>query len=500
MGGGDTVIQSAPQPNYASSMRESLEAQIDLAPKLFQAEASGEFGRPAYAQLSTDVLRDTLLGQGKFVPTGTEVTTQPGTGGASSYGAAGYADQLALQQGIRDLTDQTRWGTSNSRQNWRDYVGTDAWSQKKGDTSLLYDPKALDPSGRSGLSLEDQLGMLRTGQSSGPGATIQGLQTLGQLGYLNKPVSQITKGDYNTALSSFIADSGINPNAEIPGSNASWYSDPSSVFNRVSAAQQGRGVNMSFGGGIAPQQTVTTTGEMRRGGGLLELIGGKEAGFRDGEFQGLSTFGSDIAAEAATRQRQADVADVSGLSGEVNQALRSADPLAFGLLDTMGASAREGLAAGRGLSPRQRREAEQAARMGWESRGLIRDPEAVVSEVESVMDAAGREEAKRRAFAQQIMGASQAMTADPFMAILGRPSGASQQIAQSGLGAASYGLEAGPGAIFDPSGGLNYMMNQQTNAANLQAAQAAASATKKAGMFSGLGALGGGIATGLLMG
>ena len=146
---------------------------------------------------------------------------------------------------------------------------------------------------------------------------------------------------------------------------------------------------------------------------------------------------------------------------------------------------------------------------------MIRGPEAVVSEVESVMEAAGTEEAKRRAFAQNVlaleaarrgegrtlaqatMGASQAMTADPFMAILGRPSGASQQIAQGGLGSAQYGLTSGP-QQYSPEAGLSFMLGQQTNQANLAAAQAAANATRSAGMASGLGALGGGIAQGII--
>ena len=147
---------------------------------------------------------------------------------------------------------------------------------------------------------------------------------------------------------------------------------------------------------------------------------------------------------------------------------------------------------------------------------MIRGPEAVVSEVESVMEAAGTEEAKRRAFAQNVlaleaarrgegrtlaqatMGASQAMTADPFMAILGSPSGASQQLAQGGLGSAQYGLTSGP-QQYSPEAGLSFMLGQQTNQANLAAAQAAANATRSAGLASGLGALGGGIATGLIM-
>jgi len=75
-----------------------------------------------------------------------------------------------------------------------------------------------------------------------------------------------------------------------------------------------------------------------------------------------------------------------------------------GLRGTLQAQAQADLDAGRGLSPRQRIEAEQSARQAWEARGLVRDPEAVVSEVESVMEARGAEEARRRAFAGGVLG------------------------------------------------------------------------------------------------
>ena len=135
--------------------------------------------------------------------------------------------------------------------------------------------------------------------------------------------------------------------------------------------------------------------------------------------------------------------------------------------------------------------------MGWEARGRVRDPGAGVSELENLETARRAREAQRRGFATQTMQASRAMTADPFMAILGRPSGASQQIATGAAGGAQYGLEAGP-SQYSPESGLSYMLGQQTNQANLQAAQAAANATRQAGMWAGLGALGGGLGGGLL--
>ena len=53
-----------PEPrSYAKEMGDTLETQIDLAPDKFAAEASDEYGRPAYAQLDLRVLRETMMGK-----------------------------------------------------------------------------------------------------------------------------------------------------------------------------------------------------------------------------------------------------------------------------------------------------------------------------------------------------------------------------------------------------------------------------------------------------
>ena len=61
MGGGD-----APAPvtnNYQETMREALQAQIDLAPDLFKAESNNNYGRPAYARLMQDLARKVNFGE-----------------------------------------------------------------------------------------------------------------------------------------------------------------------------------------------------------------------------------------------------------------------------------------------------------------------------------------------------------------------------------------------------------------------------------------------------
>ena len=88
-------------------------------------------------------------------------------------------------------------------------------------------------------------------------------------------------------------------------------------------------------------------------------------------------------------------------------------------------------------------------------------------------------------------------TLDPFQAILGRAGGGSLQAGQGIFGQAGYGLQSGP-QYLNPEAGLGYISNQYTNMANMYAADAAANATRDAGMMNMFGGLGGGIAGGLI--
>lgn len=53
-----------PEPrSYAQETRDTQQAQIDLAPDKFAAEANPDYGRSAYAQLDLQVLRDVMVGK-----------------------------------------------------------------------------------------------------------------------------------------------------------------------------------------------------------------------------------------------------------------------------------------------------------------------------------------------------------------------------------------------------------------------------------------------------
>ena len=56
-------VEAPPPRDYGSETRETLQAQIDLSPKLFEAESAQYYGRPAYARMEQDILAESLTGQ-----------------------------------------------------------------------------------------------------------------------------------------------------------------------------------------------------------------------------------------------------------------------------------------------------------------------------------------------------------------------------------------------------------------------------------------------------
>lgn len=206
-------------------------------------------------------------------------------------------------------------------------------------------------------------------------------------------------------------------------------------------------------------------------------------------------------------------------------------------------------ALGQGLTDREERQIAEAARARSTMMGRTFDQSGAIAEAEARVAEDNQRRMQNRAFAQQVLGQeagiqtaddtrrlgadqfnvgaqmdaerlreslrqqgllgyldaasrisqieNQESMLDPFQAILGRGGGTALQQGQSVFGQAGYGLQSQP-QYLRPEAGLGYIQNQATNAANMYAAQQAANATRQAGIFGGLGALGGGIATGIL--
>lgn len=174
---------------------------------------------------------------------------------------------------------------------------------------------------------------------------------------------------------------------------------------------------------------------------------------------------------AATAQRTADITDVINLGPLAAQAFRAANPERTALMaalqkEALGAGASpleaelnrqalEDLGLGGQLSPEEMRTATQAAREGFSARGMVLGRPAVLAEALNRNQFATARQAQRRGFAGNVEELSLRRRAadrgflgnvaqlqsgtsfDPLMAILGRPTTATQ------AGQAQFGLASG---------------------------------------------------------
>lgn len=235
--------------------------------------------------------------------------------------------------------------------------------------------------------------------------------------------------------------------------------------------------------------------ETRPGWTDLELQSTRDALFGTGSNRGLIALYEDIeprlsrlSAEGQSRQRAADLADVESYGPTVQRALRAADPAKYALLDELNSQSLAELRSGSRLSSSEQREVEQYVRAGQSARGMGLGPADVYSEA-MTLGSAGRELAERRKRnAMALVQMNQGVSADPYLAILGRPSSALGQSAS----VAGQGM-----SLLDSLGPRMFQPESQYGAdlyeGNYQGALAARTATaaNRGSMFGGLlGALG----------
>ena len=199
-----------------------------------------------------------------------------------------------------------------------------------------------------------------------------------------------------------------------------------------------------------------------------------------------------------------------------------------------------------GLTDREMKQVEEAARARQTLMGRTFDQSGAIAEAEARIKEDNQRKMQNRAFAQSALGqeagiqtgdVSRAMTADqfnigakmdaqrlneqlrqqglanyvsavgnlsqierqsgldPFQALLGRGGGTALQQGQQVFGQANYGLQSGP-QYLNPEAGLGYISNMAANQANMYAANVAADASRSAGLMGMGGSIIGGMATG----
>ena len=214
---------------------------------------------------------------------------------------------------------------------------------------------------------------------------------------------------------------------------------------------------------------------------------------------------------------------------------KSNQPSSKGLNLQMLAQAQEGMQAGGRLTSREMRTASQGARMATSARGRGRDFSGVLAELNFNEQASRARQTDRQNFAGQVMntqmglmdraisnkqindqtyqqglqmdrgyavqrvGVEQATSADPFQAILGRPSGVSNEAGQSTYGNAYAGVNASP-QLYNPSQGAEFKANQASELNTYNAQMARAKAEEKSGIQQMFGSIFGGAVSGLTAG
>ena len=185
-------------------------------------------------------------------------------------------------------------------------------------------------------------------------------------------------------------------------------------------------------------------------------------------------------------QRESDIGAMEQLGPRAMAAMRGIDPSKTRLMDTLTQQAQEGVDAGGSLTGMEQRRFQQNVRGAQGARGMGMGPADALYESAELQLAGERRQQQRKGDAYQAIGMRQGVMGDPFMQILGKPSGVNPMMAMQ---AAGQGRGYSPGALFNPESnyaGNVHSGNQQ--AVNMQ--RMAQMQGRNALMGAGIGALG----------
>ena len=537
--GSSPSINIPAQASYSEAMADSLKAQVDLL------RGSGDFAdtgglrelvteyeaplRQATAQIETDTLRQTILGSGsreKYAPDGRIIVgyEEPPAGGAggggrykimSKYkqlgGTYGLGDTPRAQYDLSlvDLSTGKPVSTVSSFNLKSSYGNTPLGREETADRFAAHNQKAYDQFVKDGFLTPQQVEMYKNADFKD--ALVFGDASQG--------------GGVSEAKPIYKKDSSGNDIVAAPGS----------FTPGESVGREGDGM-------------IDLLGDSRMLAGQ-----NRAAGFDDaGNFLGLSAFTEDLGYEQQSRRRERDLADVERLAGrykdvmdefkdeglmtEVGEvggtqdvflrditgaagptgATGPAGVASAGVNRRSGTTAQPGMqspglrqgliseaqtALNQGLTDREERQISEAARARATMMGRTFDQSEAIKEAEARVAEDNQRRMQNRAFAQSVLGQEtdtrlrqmamdRERNLDPFQAILGRSGGSTVGQAQSVLGQANYGLQSAPNYL-NPQAGINYASQAYANQAGLEAARMSADASRQAGIFGGLGQLGG---------
>ena len=201
---------------------------------------------------------------------------------------------------------------------------------------------------------------------------------------------------------------------------------------------------------------------------------------------------SRIQGKADSAQREADISSIETLGPRAIAALRASNPEQAALLSKLTQQAQSGLDEESGLSAGTMREIQQATRSAQAARGLGYGNTDAFNEALNVGTAADSRRRQNQAFAANMVNLQQATSGDPWMAILGRSSGATG-LASGAMAQGNQISNTSPNLFNPESGYASDLYNTNYNGA---VAQSNSSNNMFSGILGGVlgaaGSIGGG--------
>jgi len=443
MGGGPD-INYPEQPSYGEGMADALKAQVQLLTGTGDFASTGslesllpleESIRKKTAQTDTDILRQTLLGSGsdeKYAPDGRIIVgyedppADAGGGGGGQYKIIGgtFTEHYNLGSGA----GRTGFGL--------DIKIIDTATGKVVDEKIIVPPS---PWSSEGYDAQQKAQTARADfVKNSKYFTPQQAQT-----YLD--------ADYPESIV-FGQEGGVTEATPIYKKDASGNDvvAPAGTFTPGESAQRaGDGMIDLLGDtrNITQYETKTAT-QADVNAGLADEVGKQfvqqvnttdQAGFRDGEFKGLSAMAEDIQRGNLSRQREADLQDVARLEPLFGQIMEDykpgttsaltgakdlieeqkdnllgevgiSDPAKVQAQGVQADALRAGLmsdaeeALGQGLTDREERQIAEAARARSTMMGRTFDQSGAIAEAEARVAEDNQRRMQNRGFAQSVLG------------------------------------------------------------------------------------------------